>query len=89
MNISDLAQFTKDIEFTDEETGQTINIGFVSANINKGDLQYGFNIQIFDKDFYKENSDYVNSEIMKFYEDIANYLSPSKESEIVKMLAFI
>lgn len=90
MNVSDTITFDKTIEVKQnvDEVEMTKGIGYVSATIDKTNLHYIFNIQIFDKDYYKENMGEVNGEVMNFFSEVSKYMKPNLEGELIQMLAF-
>lgn len=90
MNVSDTITFDKAIEVKQnvDDVEMTKGIGYVSATIDKTNLHYIFNIQIFDKEYYKENMGEVNGEVMSFLSEVSTYMKPNLEGELIQMLAF-
>lgn len=90
MNVSDTVTFDKTIEVKQnvDEVEIVKGIGYVSATIDKTNLHYIFNIQIFDKEYYKENMGEVNGEVMSFLSEVSTYMKPNLEGELIQMLAF-
>lgn len=86
MEVNDIANFQQHLKF--EIDGVETVVGYVSASVDKTSLQYGFNIQIFNKEFYNENQEAVDSSIINFYKEIGDYLSPQKPASLLKMLGY-
>ena len=85
MEINDLVNFQKHLKYEIDE--QEVVVGFICASLDKTSYQYGFNIQIFNHEFYDNNQDMVNTDILDFYKEIGEYLSPQKQSKLFKLLA--
>ena len=89
MNISDTVMFEKHIEFEVDDKYNPIKVvGYVSTVVDKTNLKYNLYVQIFDKEFYEEDTDSVNEKILNFLNEVAQYLKPTKESELIEMLSY-
>lgn len=87
MEINDIINFQQHLKY-EKEDGEEVIVGFISAVLDKTNLQYSFNIQIFNKEFYDKNQELVDLDIINFYKEIGEYLSPNKQANLFKMIAY-
>ena len=86
VEISDIITFQKQLKYDIDE--QESVVAYISVTLDKTNLQYSFNIQIFNKDFYNANQDIIEDDIISFYEEIGDYLAPSKQARLFNMMAY-
>lgn len=85
MRVNDFISFQKDLKY--EKEGKEILVVYVTAGIDRTNLQHSFNIQVLEKEFYLEHQEEVNSDIMAFYKEIGEYLTPYQEVNLFKMMS--
>lgn len=85
MQINDIVNFQQYLKYDVKEGEQVV--AYVAASLDKTNLQYSFNIQIFNKEYYGENQEQIDMDIIQFYKGISEYLSPSSQANLFRMMS--
>lgn len=76
MNIQSVITIEKDITIdVEHENGfvQKVYLAYISANINRDNGQCNLNMQILDKEHYKEYNYYIYTQVKEFMQNLGAY----------------